>query len=260
MLGNKVRTFLALMFLTLLGTGIFYLQNSYTSRYIKNELNKVNYVQEEEKLKASLTLQKRFPTFGFNNLLADWQYLQFIQYFGDTTAREKTGYSLVTDYFELISKYDPHFVDAYFILSTANSIYAGQPEKTVALLNKILPNISPKISPDAMFLWIYKGVDEILFLGNIEEAKKSYAKSADWALARGDKDGKIIAERSLETVKFLEGNPDSKKAQVSAWATVLNTAFDDKTREIAIDKIRALGGKVNIDDNGNVNVTLPEQD
>lgn len=257
---NKIKTFLSLMFLIFLGGGIFYLQNSYTNRYVEDRLNKVNYVQEAEKLKVSLTLQKKIPTFGFDNLLADWQYLQFIQYFGDTPAREKTDYSLVTDYFELISKYDPRFVDAYFILSTANSIYAGKPEKTVALLNKILPNISSTINPDALFLWIYKGVDEILFLGNIEEAKKSYAKSVELALARGDEDGKIIAERSLETVKFLEGNPDSKKAQVSAWATVLNTAFDDQTREMAMDKIRSLGGKVNIDSNGNVDIILPEQD
>ncbi|WP_017293778.1 hypothetical protein [Geminocystis herdmanii] len=256
----KLDTILPFVILVFLGGGIFLIQYKYTQQFLENKNNQVDYVLEEQKLKTALALQKKMPTFGFDNILADWQYLQFIQYFGDGNARTKTGYSAVTDYFEIISDYDPRFVNAYMILSTANSIYAAQPEKTVFLLNKILSNLSPHINPNALFLWIYKGVDEILFLGNMAEAKKSYEKSAEWALARGDEDGKIIANRSLETAKFLANNPDSKKAQVSAWVTVLSSAFDDETRQRAINTIHSLGGKVIISDDGKVEVKLPEKD
>ncbi|WP_342597089.1 hypothetical protein VKI21_17445 [Cyanobacterium aponinum UTEX 3222] len=253
---KSLLVFLLMMFTS---SGIWFLQNQYTKKYLQAENIELDYFQQEKELATALALQKKMPTLGFANLLADWQYLQFIQYFGDSKAREETGYSLVTDYFQLISKYDPNFVDAYFILSTANSIYAGQPEETVTLLNQILSRLSPEINPNAFLLWNYKAVDEILFLGDIEEAKKSYLKAVDWISMEDDKELKPVADRISETVKFLENNPDSKKAQVSAWLTVLNGVFDDKTRQMAIDKIKSLGGDVIIE-NGKINVKLPEND
>lgn len=256
----KIKFLIPFVFIVFCGLGIVFFQQKYVKTNIENKTTQVDYFQEEEKNKTSLTLQKKLPTFGFSNLLADWQYLQLIQYFGDNLARDKTGYPLVTDYFELISKYDPRFIDAYFLLSTANSIYAGKPEKTVEFLNKILAQITPEVNPLAFNLWTYKGVDEILFLGDISEAQKSYEKSAQWALTRGDDTGKAIAKQRLETAQFLAENPDSKKAQVSAWANILNSVFDDKTRQMAINKIRSLGGEVNISQDGKIQVKLPKED
>lgn len=256
----KIKSLIPFGFILFCGMGIVFFQQKYVKTNIENKTRQVDYFQQQEKLKTALILQKKLPTFGFNNLLADWQYLQLIQYFGDTPAREKTGYSLVTDYFELISKYDPSFVNAYFFLSTANSIYAGKPEKTVEFLNKILAQITPEVNPLAFNLWTYKGVDEILFLGDISAAQKSYEKSAQWALTRGDDIGKTVAKQRLETAKYLAKNPDSKKAQVSAWANILTSVFDDKSRQMAMDKIKSLGGEVNISKDGKVQVKLPEED
>lgn len=260
MFERKLKTILPFTISVIAGMGIFFLQQQYAQKNLENQVSKIDYSQDENKLKASLALQKKLPTFGFDNLIGDWLYLQFIQYFGDNTARETTGYSLVTDYFELLTEYDPRFINAYFTLSSANSIYAGKPQETVNLLNKILPQISPEIDPLAFNLWTYKAVDEILFLGEIQEAKKSYEMAAQWALTRDDDIGEIVAKRSLETAQFLANNPDSKKAQVSAWATVLNGAFDDQTRQMAIDKIRGLGGEIITSPDGRVQVKLPEQD
>jgi hypothetical protein len=256
----KIKSLIPFVFIIFCGGGIVFFQQKYLKNNIDNQTRQVDYFQQEEKIKTALTLQKKLPTFGFNNLLADWQYLQLIQYFGDTPARNKTGYSLVTDYFELISNYDPRFVNAYFFLSTANSIYAAKPEKTVEFLNKILAQITPEVNPLAFNLWTYKGVDEILFLGDIPAAQKSYEKSAQWALTRGDDIGKTVAKQRLETAEFLAKNRDSKKAQVSAWANILSSVFDDKTRQMAIDKIRSLGGEVNISNDGQIQVKLPEED
>lgn len=256
----KIKSLIPFLLMAICGGGVVFFQQKYVKTNIEDKTIGVDYFQEEEKIKTALTLQKKLPTFGFSNLLANWQYLQLIQYFGDTPAREKTGYSLVTDYFELIGKYDPFFVNAYFFLSTANSIYAGKPEKTVEFLDRILAQITPEVHPLAFNLWTYKGVDEILFLGDIPAAQKSYEKSAEWALTRGDDIGKVIAKQRLETAEFLATNPDSKKAQVSAWANILSSVFDDKTRQMAINQIRSLGGEVSISQDGNIQLKLPQED
>lgn len=141
----------------------FFLQKLHLDKIIsKNQVN-IDSVQEEQSTKIWLVTQKNIPSFGFDNLIADWNFLNYIQYFGDEPAREKTGYSLVTDFFEEIVNRDPRFIQAYLQLSTANSIYAGRPDKTVTFLNQILQFISPETSSLASFIWIYKGIDEILF-------------------------------------------------------------------------------------------------
>jgi hypothetical protein len=53
--------------------------------------------------------------------------------------------------------------------------FAGYPAKSVEYMEKSLEKTPPKIiSPvyPPYYLWIYKGVDELLFLGDVEAAKK----------------------------------------------------------------------------------------
>ncbi len=252
--------FLPWIVLLVAGASIFQSQQQYAAKHLENSRGNVDYFLEEEKLKTALRLQKKMPTLGYNNILADWYYLRFIQYFGDSPARKETGYSAVADYFELISDYDPRFVNAYLILSTANSVYAGQAPVTVELLNKVLKNISPEISPYTPYLWIYKGVDEMLFLGDIKAAKQSYEMAASWALARGDEVGKEIAKRSLETAAFLAKNPDSRKARAGAWYTIFKSVFDKETRERARLEVERVGGKIIFLPDGSTQLQLPEED
>jgi hypothetical protein len=58
----------------------------------------------------------------------------------------------------------------------------------------------------------------------------------------------------------LATNPLSKQAQVNAWASVLANAFDDATRQKAIDRIEALGGQVTISETGGISLQFPEDD
>lgn len=210
--------------------------------------------------KLRLDLLQQMPTFGFDNLIADWTLLNFLQYFGDDEVREKTGYSLSPDYFEVILARDPYFLQAYLFLSTSASMYAAMPERSVALMEKGLKSLSPKVPPRSYYIWRYKGIDELLFLGSPQAAKRSFAMAAQWASTYSDEESKQVAALSRRTAEFLAGNPKSKSAQIAAWAMVLTSPVDAQTREIAIKRIEALGGKVSITPQAGVQITPPKED
>lgn len=219
-----------------------------------------NYKQKEDKEKVVLELQKKMPRLGFKNLWADWNYLQFIQYFGDTPARNETGYTLVPEYFELIVKDDPRFIEALFTLSTANSLYAVSPVTTVKLLNQVVGKIRPEDNLLSPYLWSYKGVDEMLFLGDSQGAQRSYEIAAEWALRTNAPDKEAVAQRNRETAQYLATNPESKKARVAAWMFILRGGINEETQKLAIREIRALGGKVSLTEEGRLEIEFPEED
>ena len=235
--------------------GIFCLQKSRLNIQ-KNPPNQ-NYLKQEQEQKLRLNLLNYSPSFGFNNLIADWAFLNFIQYYGDAPAREKTGNSLSPNYFEAVVKNDPRFIDAYFLLASATSLFAGHPQKSVDLISKGLEYVSPNM-PLAYQLWTYKAVDELLFLGDTEAAKKSYQMAAQWARYQNDEMSRLNGARAAETAQFLATNPDSKRAQVGAWLMIFGNARDEQTRQEALRRIEALGGKVTITP-GKVSVQMPEE-
>jgi hypothetical protein len=231
-----------------------------TLQALNTPLNQTEYRRQEKAAKVTLDFLQKLPAFGFNNLVADWSFLQFIQYFGDTPARNQTGYSLVPEYFEVIVNKDPRFIDAYLYLSTACSIFAGRPDRTVALMNQGLKSLTPETSERAYYLWLYKAVDEILFIGDNQAAKRSYEKASQWAHLRGNQQ---IADQARQTAQFLSRNPDSKKVQASAWLLIFDNARDDYTRKLALTRIQALGGKIAITQhNGEtrISVEMPKED
>ena len=218
-----------------------------------------DYVRQERQQKIQASLQKNIPSFGFGNLISDLAYLRFIQYFGDAEARKTTGYSVVTDYFEAIVNHDPHFVQSYFKISPANSLFAARPEKTVELIERGLEVITPQHPGYPFHLWTYKATDEILFLGDLKAAKHSYETAAEWAKAREDDLGKEVAENFERTADFLASNPDPTKSQIRAWMVALSSTKDRKTQSYILDRLKDLGAEITIDPNGKVNVKPPQQ-
>lgn len=237
---------------------IYSLQSSLLNS--KNEVTSNQFfIQQEKQLEAKSNFQKNMPSFGFNNLIANWNFLQYIQYMGDNEAREVTGYSVITNYFETIVKKDPRFVDANLAISTSNSIFAGNPMKTVELLEKSLESIDPQKSSHPFFLWSYKATDEVLFLGDFEAAKKSYRTAAEWSKLSEVQGKEVIANRFLDTVSFLETEPDNVSVQISAWTLVLSNNSDPKVKNYALKKIEELGGIITKMPNGSVEIRPPKK-
>lgn len=237
-------------------SGIIYLQKPQLKA--DKKLNQEDYNQQELKEKTTASLLAKMPDFSYENLIADWAFLKFLVYFGDGDVREHTGYAATSDLFETVVKNDPRFVKAYFMLSPANSLFAGNPKQSTELIAKGLASITPQSNPDSYVLWIYKAIDELLFLGDSKAAKASYDNGIEWASYYNDDRSKAMSARMQQMSNFLAENPDSVEAQIGSWFQLLTNAKDDTTRKRAVDNIEKLGGEIQFTPNG-VTVTVPEK-
>jgi hypothetical protein len=241
--------------------GVFLLQKPRLDQ-LKDQTNlspeKLQADEKNEKL--NLQVIKEIPSFGFNNIIANWTFLQFLQYFGDDEIRRVTGYRLSPEYFEIIIKHDPFFLDMYNYISSSVSLYAGMPEESVALMDKGLESMTPKIPLRSYYVWRNKAIDELLFLGESENAQKSFETAAQWAQTYADQESQAVAQISLQTASFLATKPDSRVAQINAWSMVAVRSVDQTTRDFAISRIEALGGIINYSSQGVMSVTLPKED
>lgn len=223
-----------------------------------DQLSQAKLQADLEAEKQQLALLKNIPDLGFRNLLADWTLLKFFQYFGDDEARARTNYQLSPDYFEIVLDRDPYFRDGYFFLSSSASLYAGRPDRTIEIMEKNLPRLTPTTPDKSYYIWRYKAIDELLFLGDAKAAQQSFLTAAQWAQEAypDDPEAQAVASSSLQTVAFLETNPTSTAAQISAWSMVLSSAQDDLTRQLAIERIEALGAVLEPDASGNVRIRM----
>lgn len=216
-------------------------------------------VSSETKVRHLETLAN-LPSVGFRNIVADIGFIQFLQYFGDTEVRRKVGYSLSADFFKPVLNHDPFYREFYLFLSGSSTLYAGTPEKTTQLMSEGLSYLSPNQPSDSYYIWRYKAVDELLFLGDGAAAQRSFEMAADWAQQSSDPAAQQISDMSQRSADFLANNPESKTAQIDAWSSLLTTALDSETQERAIKRIQALGGEVSIDENGSVSVKYPQEE
>ncbi len=221
---------------------------------------KADLEQQEARTKTQLSLIKFLPSFGFNNLVANWYFIDFLQYFGDSEVRKQAGYSTAIDYFDVILDRDPRFLYGYYYLSNTASLYAGQPEKSVELMNRGLKSFTPRIPDRGYYIWRLKAVDELLFLGRVPDAQRSMLTAAQWARQYPDQEGQNVAQISQNTATYLARNPNSKQAQFDAWNMVLNAAVDRPVIDRSIAEIRALGGKVTTGADGQLKVEAPAMD
>jgi hypothetical protein len=249
---------LALLMLSL--TGVVFLQNIQVDKN-RSILSDEDYQSQEKEQQLELKVLDKIPALGFSNVLADWNYLKFIQYFGDNTARETIGYALAPDYFTQVVKRDSRFVDALLKLDTATSVFGGYPQKSVALLNQALPSIplnlkNPGYPP--YYLWQAKGINELLFLGDFQAAKESYQRAVKVAKDYPSQSSQNFVVRIEQSIRFLEHNPNSKIAQIGAWTAILGTNPDPRTLKRVIQEIQALGGKIVRDSDGGLSVKVPD--
>ncbi|NER82227.1 MAG: hypothetical protein F6K42_22225 [Leptolyngbya sp. SIO1D8] len=245
------KTLSALITAILCVSGLAALQLPRLRSHLANtELNAQTIQAEEALQQERLQLWKTMPVFGFDNLVADWAFLNFLQYFGHAEARELTGYTVSPDLFSTMIQRDPYFRQVYQFLSSSVTLFAGQPAETVALVEKGLSHMTPTFPEDSFWLWRYKAVDELLFLGEVEAAIASLDKSAEWADQSPMEDANLYVASAQRLATFLRENPNSRQGRVNAWFLVWNNGINQQVRQYAQSQIEALGYRMIEDENG----------
>jgi len=206
----------------------------------------------------SLSLLNHLPNMGFGNVVSAYVFIDFLEYFGNDEERSITGYSLSPNFFEPIIKNDPYYKDYYLFLSSSTTTQAGMPKETVSLMSRGLSSFGSQRPPESYYVWRYKAVDELLFLGDRKAAQESFKMAAKWGQESDDPHAIGIARLSQQTAQFLATNPDSIQAEIDAWSSILTTALDNETRQRAVTRIRELGGNVFISDDGRVSISYDQ--
>ncbi|MBD1824982.1 hypothetical protein H6F51_21165 [Cyanobacteria bacterium FACHB-DQ100] len=198
--------------------------------------------QAEQQERSRLNLLSKTPSFGFDNLIAGWTFLNFIQYYGDVPARQATGFSLSPEYFDIITRRDPRFVESYLFLSGTVSHQMGKPELGLKLMQRGIDTLSPQMHPRAFTLWRWRGMDQILLLGDLPGAARSFDMTAKWAT--DTEEYKQFAPNFQETADFLRTNPEIRWVRFQAWSLVYQDATsggDRFTRDRARRELLKLG-------------------
>ncbi|MEG5061845.1 hypothetical protein QUB60_29210 [Microcoleus sp. A2-C5] len=211
--------------------------------------------QEAQQEALRLKMLKTLPSFGFDNLIADWTFLKFLQYFGDDEARDVTSYNLSQEYFDIITRRDPRRVEIYPFLSVAVSFYQAKPEIAVQLMERGTSALSPQIDPQAWTVWRNKALDELLLLGDIPDSIRSHEMAADWV--EQTPKGRELAQIFRGTAEFLRRDPDSVAVRFAAWSMVYAQTKDKIVRLRAKQALVKLGAQVQKDRDGKESFILP---
>lgn len=214
--------------------------------------------QRQEAL--NLSLMNRSPSFGFDNVLADWAFLAFVQYDGDMATRKAVGYPLAPNYFEMITRLDPRFVDSYVFLSGIMSYQMGMPKEAIVLMDRGTTALTPKDHPKAFLVWRLKGLDQLLMVNDLNGAQFSYDQAGDWALASSDVSVRELGPIFKQTAEFIRTDPNNKTVLLWSWSTIFDQAVvtrDQKTQARAREMLLKIGAIEHKDEKDNVYFLLP---
>ena len=198
-------------------------------------------VLAQDRTRTQLQLAARMPSLGFDNLLANWAFLSYLQYFGDTEVRQATGYTANEDYFELMTLRDPRFTTLAPFISAGVAYYAGKPEKSVALMTRMTDVLDPKHQPDAFWVWRFKAFDQYLLLNDIPATVASLEMAGRWAAMTSKY--RRVAPFFQETADFLRRDPNTLAVRFYAWNEVYQAAVDRLVIQRAEQELLAMGAK-----------------
>ena len=214
--------------------------------------------QRQESL--NLSLMNRSPSFGLDNILADWAFLNFVQYDGDTATRKAVGYPLAPKYFEMITRLDPRFVDSYVFLSSIMSYQMGMPKEAIALMDRGTSALTPKDHPRAFLVWRLKGLDQLLMANDLDASQFSYDQAGDWALASSDASVRAVGPIFKQTAEFIRTDPNNKTVLLWSWSAIYDQAVvtrDEVTQARAREMLLKIGAIERKDEKGSVYFSLP---
>jgi tetratricopeptide (TPR) repeat protein len=193
-------------------------------------------IQQDTSEDATLDTFAKLPDFGNRNLIADFLWLRFTQYFGDTPLRVKSGYGLSYKYLKTVTDKDPHFENAYRVANLAVAYRMGRPDLADALLAKGIQQ-----NPDSYLLWQTRGFLHFLYTGDITKAVYCFRKNAGLAVAVGGNRLQHWGNYWLAMSRYLEASKSNVWTRRQIWSEVYATSVDESTKALALNQLDALG-------------------
>ncbi|HEY9732224.1 MAG TPA: hypothetical protein V6C89_09935 [Drouetiella sp.] len=175
-------------------------------------------------------LTVKLAALGFDELIFDWYWLEFIQYLGDRKSRQSDQSAKAERYLDLLSTLDPHFTPTYYFAA----IILGGDQNHAANAEKIIDR-GIAANPESWLLPYAAGMNQYLFAHNEKRAARYYQMAAklpeapDW-----------IGRQA----KILEANIPSIIKEINVWDSMYRSSTDASVKQRALEKLVTLWVKV----------------
>ncbi len=161
----------------------------------------------------------RLVSLGFDQVLADFYWLEFVGYVGDTTQRRVDRYALADQYLELITGLDPTFVQAYWFVAFIIGSEQERPQRADELLNRGID-----ANRDNWILPFIAGNNQYLYANDGVAAARYYRMAAKFPGA---------PEWLGRQANILESNAPQLIKHAYSWLSIFNSAEQSLVKERA---------------------------
>jgi hypothetical protein len=168
----------------------------------------------------------RLISLGFDQLLADVMWLQFIQYVGDNVACKADDGSRASAMLDVVTTLDPHFEKAYFFIATVVGGEEHDPQGADKLLQRGIDN-----NANNWYIPFIAGINQYLFAHNETQAAKYYRMSAKFP----DAPPWLAGQATI-----LEAHIPSNIKAINVWQKILDSAKDSAVRQRAREELCVL--------------------
>lgn len=168
----------------------------------------------------------RLISLGFDQLLADVMWLQFIQYVGYNDPAKSERGNQAGAMLDIITTLDPHFERAYFFTATVVGGEEHDPQTADKLLQRGIDN-----NANDWYIPFIAGVNQYLFAHNETQAAKYYRMSAKFPDAPPWLAGQA---------QILEAHIPSHIKAINVWQKIFDSAKDGAVKQRAREELCAL--------------------
>lgn len=198
----------------------------------------------------------RLVSLGFDKLLADCYWLNFIGYYGDTAARQKDKYRLADRYLDLITSLDPEFIQPYWFVAFTVGNDQKNPERAAEILRRGIES-----NQNNWYLPFIAGFNQYMFARDELEAARYYRMASkfpdapSWLAKQADileaKIPSMIKEINAWTDVFYSVEEEGLKQRarerlIKLWMTVYKKSPSEKIKERAVHSLGQLGININM--------------
>jgi tetratricopeptide (TPR) repeat protein len=191
---------------------------AYSHSKVSELMTDLNKFQPPENLLPSSAAAKACAL-GYDQLLADWYWLVFVQYIGDGAARGRDHYAAADKYLQLIVDLDPGFIKAYWFASFIIGSERQQPDLAAKFIDRGI-----QANPDNWYLPFIAGINQYLYARNDTAAAKYYKMAAKFL------DAPTWLSRQSA---ILEARIPASIKEINIWDSIYGSSRDEIVREKA---------------------------